>query len=648
MSCCTCFESHWSSSVEIDGQSSLVKSEAYHLSPSPSKDRKDDSMVLAYCVKDDEELPRRRVKGGEELPRGPAVHFGTVLRLVGSTLQVVTLTLRSNGFVVKVIANKAYESRLLSPFTSVTKCDVADLGLCGTLQPDAAFKLTTVKIRPGCQDSVVHCFAAVGQSASEDCDQWMRKFGDAVKNVTRSLFPRGQVMVQPLAEAPCTQRRLLAGYLLQCDSGDTVSVPYVELQGNLRSKALFVAYSNSRCHKELWRCELSEHLKVFVWEGLGRMFKVDERFFCARTEDEKMLWVRALSNMKVKLLVNAPEPTSRQFESFRKAVQERVKQMRDEDEDVLEHPKQMRDQNEDEAEMDPLLPACTAAAVPSTLTEALPPLMEEKREVMLPVLSPCAEPWHIWQVAPLASTESTNPTMTSRAEWIIALFKAYDRDRDGFLNSDELKKFEGYEDDAIQKPGYQHEPRGEEYVVSNRRKLDWEQHYQNCCAENGIDPSFGFSLELLVELINNKWPQGCYGDLCVESRLMELGLKAVRPLSEEERKAFLNKLQTFVEANDSHMIPFIVAKAPLVVKNDKVCMLSVVTDNGKLLQYAADPLKSDKDVVLAAIKSDGMALRFVNKKADMWQDKDFVLHMVQACSFHLKITSGSQSESWAR
>lgn len=340
MLCNKCCQCQGSSCVEeIEGRSSLASSDAYP-SPVPSLDPTDVSVVLAYCV-----------KGDEEHLKGPAVHSGQVLRLVGSTLQTVTLTLRSNGFSVEVPANKASVSRLLSPFTSVTKCDVEDLG--EDVQPDAAFKVTTIRVHHGCQSVIHHCFAAVGQFAKEDCLNWMQKFADAVGNVTRSLFPRGQVKVQPLSEAPWTERRLLAGYLLQCDSRETVSVPYVELQANRGSKALFTAYGNSRCQGELWHCMLSEHLNVHVWEGLNcGVFKVNERFFCARTEDEKQLWIRALSNMKVKLLANAPDPTSRQLEEFREAVQERVRQM--------------RDQNDDEAKKaDPLLPPRTVQGLDS-------------------------------------------------------------------------------------------------------------------------------------------------------------------------------------------------------------------------------------------------------------------------------------------
>ena len=47
------------------------------------------------------------------------------------------------------------------------------------------------------------------------------------------------------------------------------------------------------------------------------------------------------------------------------------------------------------------------------------------------------------------------------------------------------------------------------------------------------------------------------------------------------------------------------------------------------MQYAADTLKADKDIVLAAVASNGEAIDYVDKNAQMWSDKDFVLAMVK-------------------
>ena len=47
--------------------------------------------------------------------------------------------------------------------------------------------------------------------------------------------------------------------------------------------------------------------------------------------------------------------------------------------------------------------------------------------------------------------------------------------------------------------------------------------------------------------------------------------------------------------------------------NDKEYVLSMVSKQGSLLDYASDELKNDKEVVLTAIRQDGNALEFAGK-----------------------------------
>ena len=55
-------------------------------------------------------------------------------------------------------------------------------------------------------------------------------------------------------------------------------------------------------------------------------------------------------------------------------------------------------------------------------------------------------------------------------------------------------------------------------------------------------------------------------------------------------------------------------------------MLTLVAQDGLVLQYAAFPLYKDKDVVLAAVAQNGLALKFA--AAALKQDKDVVLAAV--------------------
>jgi len=54
------------------------------------------------------------------------------------------------------------------------------------------------------------------------------------------------------------------------------------------------------------------------------VFGIDHHRFCARTVEEKDLWLRAVSNIKVKLMFEAPDPSAEELEVFRGAVWERV------------------------------------------------------------------------------------------------------------------------------------------------------------------------------------------------------------------------------------------------------------------------------------------------------------------------------------
>jgi len=62
------------------------------------------------------------------------------------------------------------------------------------------------------------------------------------------------------------------------------------------------------------------------------------------------------------------------------------------------------------------------------------------------------------------------------------------------------------------------------------------------------------------------------------------------------------------------------------------------------LQYATNSLKADKDVSLAAVTNDGKALSYVDKKAPMWADKDFVMSMVKLDGGTLKYASGGLNQ----
>merc|ERR1719162_1571394 len=50
------------------------------------------------------------------------------------------------------------------------------------------------------------------------------------------------------------------------------------------------------------------------------IFALDGHLFAARTQDERILWLRAAGNIKVKLMFDAPDPTKQEMMAFRSEV----------------------------------------------------------------------------------------------------------------------------------------------------------------------------------------------------------------------------------------------------------------------------------------------------------------------------------------
>merc|ERR1712046_426239 len=94
------------------------------------------------------------------------------------------------------------------------------------------------------------------------------------------------------------------------------TVQYCELQAQRRDStgwlhALMVLYNNVRCLIQLQTIEI--HLSTNVVDRVGpdcSCFDVNDVRFCARTHEEKNLWLRAITNVKVKMSNAVSEPDS--------------------------------------------------------------------------------------------------------------------------------------------------------------------------------------------------------------------------------------------------------------------------------------------------------------------------------------------------
>jgi hypothetical protein len=84
-------------------------------------------------------------------------------------------------------------------------------------------------------------------------------------------------------------------------------------------------YKDEWCEREVAILMLTDQTVVSTRKGsYCTVFGVDQHRFCARTRDEKELWLRAVSNIKVKLMFDAPDPTNEELAVFRAAVLERI------------------------------------------------------------------------------------------------------------------------------------------------------------------------------------------------------------------------------------------------------------------------------------------------------------------------------------
>ena len=92
----------------------------------------------------------------------------------------------------------------------------------------------------------------------------------------------------------------------------------------------------------------------------------------------------------------------------------------------------------------------------------------------------------------------------------------------------------------------------------------------------------------------------------------------IRPRLRTDKEIVLAAVQ-----QDGHALQ----SASPTLKNDKEIVMAAVQQNGEALQYASPTLKNDKEMVLAAVKQDGVAFQYASP--ELQNDKKFVLAAVQ-------------------
>lgn len=269
--------------------------------------------LISYDAKLDLPLMGAPIRTGEVLYLGPN-NVGP--KEETSCFIKADLHLHSNGIVIRPHASETSPIPLTwSPFTLVQACRLHTHQADQALQHHRLFKVSIFQFGTTC------IFAAQGQDPEIERARWVADVSRALRAFTQSLLTSFSIRTKPLMGAPWTNTRLVAGYLLMCDD-DGVSLIYAELHGHSDGSAAWVCYENEGCVNQVMR--LNIRLESHVSERVGidcSCFGFDTHHFSARTAAEKQLWLRAISNVKVKLRHGAPNPSAQDLHHYRSSIQ---------------------------------------------------------------------------------------------------------------------------------------------------------------------------------------------------------------------------------------------------------------------------------------------------------------------------------------
>ncbi|CAJ1403793.1 unnamed protein product [Effrenium voratum] len=229
----------------------------------------------------------------------------------------VTFSLYVNGFAFSTLDGRE-ASVSLSPFSLIRNCRFQS-GECSRLK---SFKVSLQEPDPCCYFAVR---STEEREAEEERSEWVLGLSHTILLIIDSLLPMAELSCDPVPGVPKTSRRLLAGYLIHRDDADNVSVVYCELQAPVGPRASLVIYENELCNGSIMEIPIFETSVCCDVVGINcSCFVVEGHHFASQSSSERKLWLRALSNLKVKLQNKAPEPTQQELLHFRSAIRENI------------------------------------------------------------------------------------------------------------------------------------------------------------------------------------------------------------------------------------------------------------------------------------------------------------------------------------
>merc|ERR1712048_135959 len=118
----------------------------------------------------------------------------------------------------------------------------------------------------------------------------------------------------------------MAGYLVHHDDVPTASVLYCELHPQSNDQSKMALYENELCQVLVMDIYINERSTCCEKVGIScSCFSVEDHLFSTRTLAERKLWLRAISNVKVKLQNRAPSPTGEELRQYRLAIKEHIR-----------------------------------------------------------------------------------------------------------------------------------------------------------------------------------------------------------------------------------------------------------------------------------------------------------------------------------
>ncbi|CAJ1385844.1 unnamed protein product [Effrenium voratum] len=258
--------------------------------------------------------------------RGKAMRSGDLWFLRSeASAEKVQVSLFVNGIAIE---HKGKEVRAcFSPFTLVRNCKFQDSSSINQLSSLKIFKIFFF-VKNLCYFFGVS--ADDEAQADKDRQLWVSSIAKAVHLVTQSLFPPFSISCEPICAAAVTSRRLMAGYVLYHSGEDVATVLYGELSPHTRGSDLarLAFYENEQCQRLAMEIWISVASNCFEKVGMScTCFCINGHDFSARTTAERKLWLRAISNIKVKLQNSAPAPSREDLAHYREAIEEQVRSL---------------------------------------------------------------------------------------------------------------------------------------------------------------------------------------------------------------------------------------------------------------------------------------------------------------------------------